>query len=361
MQEASVFAGAVRTSTVAILANQHPTGAFIASPDFSQYRYCWLRDGSFTAHALDRVGEHLPAARFHEWSVGCLERIGDLMEDVVEDARLGKPLDAQRTPPARFSLDGRVVRDEWPNFQIDGYGIWLWSLKEHLQRSGRPLPGDFEPAVDRVARYLAAIGTRPCFDVWEENGSSVHTATLGCVYAGLVAASEMLEEGGFLTGADAVRTQVLRSARSQGRYQKSRDDEQVDAALLWLCRPFNLVEPRESAFVATVAEIEALLDLDGGIRRFPADTYFGGGAWPVLTASLGWYWASVGERDKAEERARWILERFDPEGHLGEQYGGERRDPDKHREWTKRWGPSARQLIWSHAMFVVLADELQVI
>jgi GH15 family glucan-1,4-alpha-glucosidase len=45
---------AVAPSVAAILRNQHPSGAIVASPDFSQYQYCWLRDGSFIAHALDR-------------------------------------------------------------------------------------------------------------------------------------------------------------------------------------------------------------------------------------------------------------------------------------------------------------------
>ncbi len=37
----------VPSSVGAILGLQSPDGAFIASPDFVQYHYCWLRDGSF--------------------------------------------------------------------------------------------------------------------------------------------------------------------------------------------------------------------------------------------------------------------------------------------------------------------------
>ena len=46
----------IATSVQAMLANQQANGAFIASPDFHQYHYCWLRDASFVAYALDRVG-----------------------------------------------------------------------------------------------------------------------------------------------------------------------------------------------------------------------------------------------------------------------------------------------------------------
>jgi len=105
------------------------------------------------------------------------------------------------------------------------------------------LAAQLVPTVERVSRYLAAIGTAACFDVWEENGGSVHTATLGCVYAGLVAASAMLSSETFRDRAEAVRADVLERARRLGRFEKSSDDNQVDAALLWLCEPFHLVDP----------------------------------------------------------------------------------------------------------------------
>jgi len=50
---------------------------------------------------------------------------------------------------------------------------------------------------------------------------------------------------------------------------------------------------------------------------------------------------------------------LDDEGRLGEQFGGDQRDPAKYGEWVRRWGLPARDLIWSHAMFVVLCDEIR--
>ncbi len=46
-----------RRSLDIIRAGQAPSGAFVASPTFSQYGFAWLRDGSFIAEALDLVGE----------------------------------------------------------------------------------------------------------------------------------------------------------------------------------------------------------------------------------------------------------------------------------------------------------------
>ena len=49
--------GLYKKSIQTILANQSQWGSFIASPNFPTYQYCWLRDGSYIAHAMDTAGE----------------------------------------------------------------------------------------------------------------------------------------------------------------------------------------------------------------------------------------------------------------------------------------------------------------
>ena len=53
-----------RRSIDVILGNQADSGAYIASPAFPQYAFCWLRDGSFIGYAMDRVGEHQSSRAF---------------------------------------------------------------------------------------------------------------------------------------------------------------------------------------------------------------------------------------------------------------------------------------------------------
>ena len=50
-----------------IRAGQAPSGAYVASPNFSQYGYCWLRDGTWTAYAMDLAGDHASAGQFYRW------------------------------------------------------------------------------------------------------------------------------------------------------------------------------------------------------------------------------------------------------------------------------------------------------
>jgi GH15 family glucan-1,4-alpha-glucosidase len=350
----------MKSSIESILRNQRQNGAFIASPDFAEYHYCWLRDSSFIAFALDQVGEHDASARYHAWVNLAINGISELIDRAIEWHQQGKPLHPDHMPPARFTLGGENVADDWPNFQIDGYGTWLWAFGQHLRITGQvSLPEVFRSSVERVGRYLDAFALTPCFDVWEESGTALHTSTLACVYGGLTAAADLLGDEDLLARAETVRSQVRESARRLGRYVKSTESDDVDASLLWLSTPFCVVETDDTYFAETVRLIGDSLDLDGGLRRYPTDTFFGSGAWPVLTASLGWHYATVGNLEAAWRARDWVASRFDEEGRLGEQFGGERRDPVHYREWVERWGPPARDLTWSHAMYLVLSVALE--
>ena len=352
----------LQRSVDAILRNQSATGAIVASPDFAQYSFCWLRDGSFSAYALDRAGEYQASALYHAWVNDAISGISGIIDDVIEKMLRGEEVDPSIMPPARFALDGTSVIDDWPNFQIDGYGTWLWSLGQHLIESNQStLPKELRSAVARAARYLATFATTPCYDVWEENGSAVHTSTLACVFGGLTTAARLLDDADLLEAAKIVKIR-LHEAVFNGVYVKSSENRDVDASELWLLTPFQAVDEGDRTFAETVATIEDRLTLEGGIRRYSTDVYFGSGAWPVLTASLGWHAVAMGDLEKAKRCLTWVAALFDDAGLLGEQYGGERRDAMHYDAWVERWGFPAKDLTWSYAMYVVLTlaiDEVE--
>ncbi len=174
------------TSVDVIRAGQAPNGAFIAGPTFSQYGYAWLRDGAFIAEALDLVGQHDPAERFHAWvaDVVCDSAAG--IERSIEAGRAGSQPDPADYLHCRYAVDGSVGPDDWPTFQLDGPGIWLWSLGRHAAATGRPaLDGHLAEAALLAGRYLAALWQLPSNDAWEEFPDRVHTNTLAADLAGL--------------------------------------------------------------------------------------------------------------------------------------------------------------------------------
>src|SRR5512136_91991 len=80
-----------------ILANQSPSGAYVASPNFPTYHYCWFRDGSFVAYAMDLAGQHESAACFHTWAARAVNRRADVIR-----RNPGRVLRAEGAEPNEF-------------------------------------------------------------------------------------------------------------------------------------------------------------------------------------------------------------------------------------------------------------------
>ena len=138
---------------------------------------------------------------------------------------------------------------------------------------------------------------------------------------------------------------------------------EVDASLLWLAVPYELVEVGDPAFATTLARIERdLVGPDGGVHRYRADTYYGGGEWLLLAASLARVYLrrdAPGDRDRAEAILGWIEAQADQRGQLPEQVATNALHPEEIEPWRRRWGDSARPLIWSHAFHLELVEDLR--
>jgi isomaltose glucohydrolase len=215
----------VRRSVEVILAGQSPSGAYVACPDFEQYRFAWLRDGCFVADAMREAGEVESCDRFLDWCARVIL------------ARPTGPWDA------RYTLDGGPDRSEWPKLQIDGLGLFLGTLR----RRGT---SRWDEAAAPVRTWLEAHWGEPCFDWWEER-EGVHAVTLWCVGNGL--------------DSDQIRSEAL-----------TRSEDRLDASQLFIGTP-EIVERVE----------KSLLSDGAGVHRHHDDTYYGGGQWPLLTAMYG--------------------------------------------------------------------------
>lgn len=344
-----------------MLAGQTPEGAYLAAPTFPTYRYCWFRDGAFIADAMELVGETGSATAFHRWTLRVLEPQLDERGDVRADT----PSTGPRVLHTRYRQDGTFGSEEWPNFQLDGFGTWLWAYQRHVARreqdgsiqAGLPLAPD-DPArtvVRRLALYLSNRWSRPNFDCWEEHPDDVHPSTLGALYAGLRAAAELLDDRYFSGVADAVRAYLLTHGVARGAFVKHVGSEAVDANLLWLAVPYQVVPADDERMSATLQRVSAeLQDPAGGVHRYLRDTYYGGGSWPLLTADLAQVRLARGEVDEAERLLAWIEAQAAPDGDLPEQVASHANDPAFLPEWNQRWGTSACPLLWSHAAYLRL-------
>lgn len=268
------------------MAGQAPSGGYVASPTFPPYRYCWLRDGSFVADAMSRAGERASAEAFFDF-VTRLEGFD-----------------------ARYRLDGGRDDSAWPLRQRDGWGLFLWAVREHCHR--HKVASRWETR--HIERYLERVRLEPRVDWWEER-EGVHAATLACIAAGLDDALDL-----------------------------SAAEDRLDASLLVLpLLGFELPRP-----------VDELVSPGGGVWRYPGDEYYGGGEWLLLTAMRGLCFET-----HAEECLEWIEGHATPDGELPEQVQEHLRRPEAYPPWVEKWGPPPSPLLWSHAMYLDLALVLQ--
>ena len=341
-----------------ILAYQSESGAYVACPTFPTYRFCWFRDASYVAYAMDLVGRHDSAARFHAWATRTILAHRDAVRRGLDKARRGLPLEAGEYIHTRYHLNGDVeIGGEWPNFQLDGLGTWLWSLSEHLRLTGRSLSAEQQPAVELCVDYLQELWDRPCFDCWEERPDTLHTYTLGALHRGLSSFTDVRPS--VSPTLQRIHEALLTHAVLDGHFVKDLDGaDEVDGNLAALAVPHAVTAPQDPVMRSTIARIESELERDGGVHRYATDTYYGGGEWVLLTAWLGWYYSATGDLERACQVQTWIEAQADEQGHLPEQVATHLNRPACLDEWRARWGESARPLLWSHAAYLILHDAI---
>jgi len=125
-----------RRSVQVIRDGQSREGGYVASPTFAQYGFSWLRDGSFIADAMSRVGEIASAEAFFDW--------------VARIVTAGRGFDA------RYRLAGERDGSGWPHRQHDGYGGGEWLLLTALL--GLADPARARDCLDWIAAHERAAG-----------------------------------------------------------------------------------------------------------------------------------------------------------------------------------------------------------
>jgi len=360
-----------------IKANQDRSGAYVACPNFPTYLYCWLRDGSFIAHAMDRAGEHASARAFFHWVHMTITTYASKADQIECALSQNQPLSKIDFLHTRYTVAGKEVTTDrtWGNFQPDGYGTWLWALAEHItMQEDLSILDEVWDSVAITIRYLCAVWHLPTYDCWEEHPEYIHPYSLGAIYAGLRAAERLAITAGKRVGLETVsqtaakiqdylREKGIHSGRLVKSFPPNIADEipfnpvtnGVDASLIALSTPYQVFQPDSPIFQATLTLIEQDLRYPhGGVYRYRADTYYGGGEWLLLTAWLGWHAALAGDKDKAAEILEWVEAQADSQGYFPEQISTHALVPHYLPVWQARWGNVARPLLWSHAMYLIL-------
>jgi GH15 family glucan-1,4-alpha-glucosidase len=332
-----------------------PTGGIVAAPTTSlpealggvrnwDYRYCWLRDATFTLYALMLAGLAGEAKAWREWllrAVAGQPKQTQILYGVAGERRITE----QELP----WLDGyqgarpvRIGNAAVEQFQLDVYGEVMDTL--HL---GRRIGLEADDAAwdlqQALLEFLEDHWRDPDEGIWEIRGPRrqfTHSKVMAWV--ALDRAVKAVELAGVEGPVDRWRAlrRELHDEVCRNGFDADRDTfvqyygaKQVDASLLMM--PLVGFLPASDPRVkGTVAAIQRELMVDGLVHRYPPEGSEkvdglppGEGAFLACTFWLADNLAMMGRRDEAVEIFERLLALRNDVGLLAEQY-----DPQDDRQ-----------------------------
>jgi GH15 family glucan-1,4-alpha-glucosidase len=183
----SEYAGAVRTSLVVLKALTYlPTGGIIAAPTTSlpelvggvrnwDYRYCWLRDATFSLYALMNAGYIDEARAWREWLLRAVA--GDpakaqILYGVGGQRRIAE-FELEWLPGYAGSRPVRIGNAAHEQFQLDVYGEVMDAL--HQARVHGLDPDDHAWSLQaNIMEFLEGAWDQPDEGIWEVRGPRRH-------------------------------------------------------------------------------------------------------------------------------------------------------------------------------------------
>ncbi len=348
-----------RKSIEIILQGQSPEGAYIACSNFPAYQYCWFRDGSFCALAMAEYGYIESVKRFLDWTAKVILRFEAKIVTCISKKQNGEDILESEFVHSRFTSTGEEVPGHWGFNQYDGLGLWLWTVCELIDRF--PSLGNSDSltkASELCAHYLAVLWNTACSDCWEEHEDGIHTYTLAAIEAGLIRYSEFTSQSEYRVIASTIDSFIMGHCVADGCFIKSIGMNMPDANLMGLCEPFCLVSWDDPIFQKTLSQIQTKL-MTPGLHRYETDSYYGGGEWVLLSEWAGWLYAKHGRITDAEIVRHWAENLASSNGALPEQIAEHLFFPEMYTLWAKKCGKIAEPLLWSHAMYLLLAHEIE--
>lgn len=284
------------------------------------YRYAWIRDQCYVGHSVAVHGPHPlldDAVRFVAERI--LEHGPDLSPAYTV---LGEQIPDQRQLdlpgyPGGTDHVGNQVRHQ---FQLDAFGealLLFGAAAEHDH-----LTADAERAIDVAVNAIEQEWRKTEAGVWELDERSWTHSNLSCV-AGLRRTAKFTMTNRCSSLADAILAETTRtSLHPSGRWQRSVDDDKIDAALL-LPAIRGALPADDPRTIETIRAVRSDLVQDGYVYRFRHDERPLGAAEGAFLVCGFWLALAMEQQGNRVEAAR-LFERnrasCGPPGLFTEEY-----------------------------------------
>jgi GH15 family glucan-1,4-alpha-glucosidase len=323
-----------------------PTGGIVAAPTTSlpekiggvrnwDYRYCWLRDATYSLYALTIGGYTEEAVAWRNWLLRAVA--GDpstlqIMYGLQGERRLPE-LELPWLPGFEDSRPVRIGNAAVDQLQLDVYGEVMDAL--HLaRRAGIPPDPDTWALQRALINHLETAWRQPDEGIWEVRGPRrhfTHSKVMAWVaFDRAVKAVERYGGDGPVDRWRQVRAEVHAEVCERGfdtrrnAFTQYYGSEELDASLLMI--PLvGFLPATDPRVVGTVAAIETDLMSDGFVQRYRSKEHIDGlppgeGAFVACTFWLADNYELQGRRDDARQLFDRLLGLCNDLGLLAEQY-----------------------------------------
>ena len=321
-----------------------PTGGIVAAPTTSlpeklgggrnwDYRFCWLRDATFTLLALMNSGYTEEALAWHNWllrAVAGSPANMQIMYGIMGERRLLE-WEAGWLPGYEGAQPVRVGNAAHAQLQLDVYGELIDAF--HQWRIAKLQLYEGSWALEcTVLEHLAEQWDQPDHGIWERRGDGKHyVSSKVMTWVAFDRGIKSVEKFGFKaplekwrTLRDTIHRDVCEKGfdRELNAFVESYGSKMLDASIL-LLPSVGFLEPTDPRVRGTLAAIEKYLMRDGFVLRHdpreveqqPAE-----GAFLACSLWLADAYVLTGELDKARALFERVVAIANDVGLLAEEF-----------------------------------------
>ena len=323
-----------------------PTGGVVAAPTTSlpealggprnwDYRYCWLRDATFTLLALMSGGYYDEARAWQDWLLRALAGSPDQVQIMygIHGERLLIEWEADWLPGYENSKPVRIGNAAAKQLQLDIYGEVMDAFY-HAETGVRSLREEDFQIWKALIEHLRTAWMLPDEGIWETRGGPEHfTYSKVMAWVAFDRAIQLAEHHNldvpmeaWKQTRDEIHEEVCRNGfdKRKNSFVKSYETRRLDAALL-LIPLVGFLPVDDPRVIGTVDAVQKYLMKDGLVLRY--DTSKGSDGLPpgegAFLACSFWLVSAlhaIGRQREAKKLFERLLKLCNDVGLLAEEY-----------------------------------------